>query len=59
MGLIKSAVLGLERKEQLCQQQSIQVLCYCSCCLVAKSCLILFDPMDNSPSGSLSVGFPR
>ena len=32
--------------------------CYC-CCLVAKSCLTLSWPHDCSPTGPLSVGFPR
>ena len=29
------------------------------CCLVAKLCPTLFDPMDHSPPGSLSMGFSR
>ena len=28
-------------------------------CSVAKLCLIFCDPMDCSPPGSLSMGFPR
>ena len=28
-------------------------------CLIAKSCLTLCNPMDYSPPGSLSMGFPK
>ena len=31
----------------------------CHCCLVAKSCLTLCDPMDCSPPGPLSMDFSR
>ena len=34
------------------------VFCYSYCCLV-KLCLTLWDPMDYSPPGSSSMGFPR
>ena len=41
--------------------QGVELLiqCSCSCCLVAKSCLTLYDPMECSPPGSSIHGiFP-
>ena len=32
---------------------------FCCCCLVAKSCLTLCDPMDYTHRAPLSMGFPR
>ena len=32
---------------------------YCCCCLLAKSCLTLCDPMDCNPPGSSVHGIPQ
>ena len=46
-----------EKQEKLC---SLLLVGFCLLfCLVAKSCLTIFDPMDCSPPGSTIHGIPQ